>query len=110
MNRFFSDKLILIETIIIVLPLFSYYIIEIQNKNLYPDFAVNIIFITLVLLMLVFRSKNPRHMYYGFTFLILTILGDLISFTNFVYVASSLTVACFALGAVNMFLFGGKED
>jgi len=110
MNKFFSDKLLLTESIIILLALFSYYLIGIQNKNLYPDFIINIIFISLLLVMFIFKSSSPRHMYFGFIFLVLSAIANTLEFSNFVYIGSSLSLSLFILGVLNMLLFKPESE
>ena len=105
MRNFFSNRLILIESLIILLPIVAYYIIGIQNKNLYPEFLINIVFIALLLTLFIFRSSSIRHMYFAFIFLILTVLGDILGSANFVYISSSLALGLLVLGVLNLLLF-----
>lgn len=110
MKNFFSDKVVLIDSLIIILPFIGFYIIGIQNNNLHPEFLVNSVFIALLLNQLIFRSNSIRHMYFAFVFLILTIIGDLLGLSNFVYTTSSFVLELLILGILNLLLFINKDS
>lgn len=109
MKNFFSKKLVLIESFVIILSLLTYYIISVQNKKLYPEFLINSEFIALLLLLFIFRNSSIRHLYFAFVLLILTAFANMFGFHNFVYISSSLALSLLILGVINMLLFKKEE-
>lgn len=101
MIKIFSKKLITIESLLIILSLFFY--------NISSEFLINFLFISLLIMLFIFRSNSIRHMYFGFIFLLLSLVGDVLGFNKLVYLLSSLALSMFILGALNIFLSHPKE-
>lgn len=106
MNKLSEKKVMLIEFSLIIVPSIIYYLISIGNKNLFPEFLINLSFILLLLSLLIFRSSNLRHMYLGMVFLLLSTLFSVFGMESFVYILSSFALSLFILGVLNMILFG----
>lgn len=109
MKKFFSNKLIRIESSVMLLLFAAYYFMRIQNNNISPEFLVNLIFVSLLIILFIFRDSNIRHMYFVFMFLILSVAGNLFGFKELIYITSSLTVSLLILGVLNMILFKDKN-
>lgn len=99
------QKITWIELSLIAVPSAVYYLISIGNKNLFPEFLINLCFILLLLSMIIFRSPNLRHMYLGMLFLVLSALFNVFGMDSLVYILSSFALSLFILGVVNMILF-----
>lgn len=108
MRKFFSNKLIKIETSIVLFLLVVYYFMKIQNNDISPEFLVNLIFVALLISLFIFRNSNIRHMYFAFVFLLFTLTSNLFGLNDFIYITSSLTLSLFILGVINMILFKDK--
>lgn len=107
MKEVFSKKLIIIESLVILLPAIVFLIIGGLNKN--PDFVVNLISLTLLCTLFIFRNSSIRHMYFGFIFLSLSLISDVLGLGSFVYLSASLALSTFILGVLNMLLFYSKS-
>lgn len=107
MKEVFSKKIITIESLTIFLPVIVFLIIGRSNEN--PEFVVNLVSLALLCTLFIFRNDSIRHMYFGFIFLLLTLIGNVFGFNNFVYISASLALSMFVLGILNMFLFYSKS-
>ncbi len=97
MKKLSSNNLILMESLIILLSMIIYY--------MNPDFLINFIFIGLICTLFIFRNSSIRHMYFGFFFLLLSLIGSVLEFNSFVFITSGLALSLFILGVLNMILF-----
>ncbi len=96
-----SNRLILMESAIILLFLFAFYITGVFSS----EFLINSMFITLFITLFIFRGNNIRYMYFGFIFLLISVLADVFGFDKFLYIASSLSLSFLILGTVNLLMF-----
>ncbi len=104
----FTNKLVLIEVLTITLPLIWFFISGIQDKNLSPEFLVNIIFTVLLFILFIFRNGSIRHMYFSFVFILLSAIANAFSWGDFVFISSSLAIGLLFLGVLNFFI--SKEN
>lgn len=109
MRNFFSNKLIKIELSVILLFFVVYYLMKIQNNDIYFEFLINLIFVLLLIILFIFRDSNIRHMYFAFVFLLFTVTGNFFGLNDFIYITSSLTLSLLILGVINMVLFKDKS-
>lgn len=104
-NKNITNKLVLVEVLIVLLPLIWYYLSNLQNKNLPADFIINLVFLLLLAVLLFFRNSSIRHMYLAFSFIVFSAISNTFGFDSFAYLSSALAVALLFLGVINMILF-----
>lgn len=76
-----------------------------QNPFASADYFIDILFVTIFLQMILFRSSNPRHYWYGFFSLFLTIVSTLFRVSSVATITASLALAFFILGLLNQVFF-----
>lgn len=104
-RKYFSNKINLVEGSVIMISLVWFLISKTFNQLGSPEFIINSTFLILLATLIIFRSSNIRHMHFAFLLLVLTVLGDVFRFDQFVYVVSSLMFSLFILGVLNMLFF-----
>lgn len=109
-RKYFSNKINLVEGLIIMISLVWFLISKIFNQLGSPEIIINSTFLILLATLVIFRSSNIRHMHFAFLLLVLAILGDVFRFDQFVYAVSSLLLSLFILGVVNMLFFKNEDQ
>lgn len=103
------NKTVLIELSAQFVCFIFFYLIELGNKNISSELFVNLVFVSMLVTLLIFRSGHIRHMYFAFIFLVITALGSVFGIYELIYITGSLTIGFLILGVINMILFGNKK-
>lgn len=109
MKNYLFNKLFWIELSVFFICLMVFYFTKMRDNNISSEFFINLVFLSMLITLLVFRNSNIRHMYFAFILLIVSSIGDILGFNDFTFVTTSLTVSFFILGVVNMILFRNKN-
>lgn len=108
-KEYFIKKINFIDGMVTVIPIIWFLINRISNKSIDSELTINLTFLVLLVTLFIFRSSNLRHMYLAFVFLILSVIGSVFNFDDFVYLSSSLVLSLLILGTLNMLLFRFEE-
>lgn len=104
-KKYFSNKINLIEGLIITFPLVWFFMAKIINQVAPFELIINLSFLALFVTMFIFRSSNFRHMYFAFLMLILLVIENIFGFNSLLFLTSGLTINLLILGTLNMILF-----
>lgn len=112
LKKCFNSNINLIEGSVIAFSLLWYFLNKSLSKGVTPEFIINSTFLILLLILVIFRNSSIRHMYFGFILLILTVISNVLGYSQFVYLISSLALSLFILGLINMLFFehGNKNE
>lgn len=102
-NKFLS-RFIFIEILVITVLLFLL-LINTTKGVILTDLIINLIFISTLILVFIFRNSHQRHFYFAFIFILITALAEVFLITPLVYIAGSLVLCFLFIGVLNMILF-----
>ena len=104
-KRYFSNRIIQIEGLIVVLPLVWFFITKLISQVAPFELMINLPLLILFVSMFIFSSSNYRHMYFAFVMLVLSAIENIFGFSNLLFLTSGLTVNLLMLGTLNMVIF-----
>lgn len=108
-KEYLNNRIALIESLIISFTLLWFMWVKTFNQGVSLELMINLPFFALFLSMIIFRSGSPRHMYFSFALLVLSVIADVFGLNNLVSLTSSFTLGLFVIGVLNMLIFRKEQ-
>lgn len=99
-------KVIIIEVILIISSIIGWVVWKkLRSPYLNSDLLIDTVALIGVVTLILFRSSNPRHYWYGFAFLVLTSISTLFKVDTMANISAGISLSFFSLGVANQLLF-----